>query len=416
MAITYDWKIETLEIEKSELDLSFLKLKKQEYLDKIYKILDTENDGWDENSAKNQLNELKSYRAKILEIENKIQNNTELIENIDEKILFYKDRKNKVKNIPLYKDTEEWINETLWSDTLYQYAKETNNKQLEKDIEQRNLTFDKYSNYLECMYKDLFSSIKKKNKETAETMKPPKVVILLPEWMSEQIKEELKGNREISAQDIESFLKKELKKNAWEIKLSHIKNAFKDKANIAQQYIRRLIINYPWFTIIDNSENKISALSTQSKRDKLISSILSESKENIYSTLKKNDLLDELCSLESIDNLNTRISHYIKLFEETGSKFSNKEDFSENLNNAICTHTHVQIEKEIQKLLTNIINESLYPYKTKKYWYLAYKLSSSCDNWRIVLYPNWEIFKICSHDEYERVISSQPPIEKRNNV
>jgi hypothetical protein len=32
--------------------------------------------------------------------------------------------------------------------------------------------------------------------------------------MSEQIKEELKGNREISAQDIESFLKKELKKNA----------------------------------------------------------------------------------------------------------------------------------------------------------------------------------------------------------
>jgi hypothetical protein len=108
-------------------------------------------------------------------------------------------------------------------------------------------------------------------------------------------------------------------------------------------------------------------LSTQSKRDKLISSILSESKENIYSTLKKNDLLDELCSLESIDNLNTRISHYIKLFEETGSKFSNKEDFSENLNNAICTHTHVQIEKEIQKLLTNIINESLYPYKTKKY-------------------------------------------------
>jgi hypothetical protein len=31
------------------------------------------------------------------------------------------------------------------------------------------------------MYKDLFSSIKKKNKETAETMKPPKVVILLPE-------------------------------------------------------------------------------------------------------------------------------------------------------------------------------------------------------------------------------------------
>jgi hypothetical protein len=30
-----------------------------------------------------------------------------LIENIDEKILFYKDRKNKVKNIPLYKDTEE---------------------------------------------------------------------------------------------------------------------------------------------------------------------------------------------------------------------------------------------------------------------------------------------------------------------
>lgn len=413
MTKTYDWKIEELYIEKSELDLSFLQSKKKEYEDKMYEILDNQNDKLDESSAIIQLNQLKSCHKNIKEIDKKIQNNAELLEEIDKKILLYKERKIKVQNIPLYKDTEEWIAEIFWSDKLYQYAKETNNEELITSLEQRNLTSDKYFEYLENMYKELFLPIKKKKNKSSKIQEPPKVVVLLPEWMSEQIKEELKDNKDITPQEIESFLKKELKKNAWEIKVSHIKNAFKNKENQANQYIRRLIINYPGFTIVDNSENKNSASPTQSKRDKLISSISSQEKENIESKIKKDDLLKKLFSLGTIDNLDTRIYKYIELFEEVWCKFSSKEDFAENLNDVICTYTHVQIEKEIQKILTSIISENLYPFKTEKYWYLAYKFSRSCDNWRIVLYPNGEIFKICSHNEYERVISSQPPIDKR---
>lgn len=115
-------------------------------------------------------------------------------------------------------------------------------------------------------------------------------------------------------------------------------------------------------------------------------------------------------------DLGIRIDTYLRLFEKIGCKFSDKDDFAINLHDAIIRHTHVQIEKEILKILTSIIEDNQYPIKTEKYWYLAYKFSRSCDNWRIVLYPNGEIFKICSHDEYERIISSQPPIDKRNNT
>ncbi len=416
MAKTYDCIIKRLDAEKSELDLSFLQSKKQEYEEKMYEILDTQDVEIDESNAIIQLNKIKCYRANIKEIEKKIQNNAELLEKINDKILFYQERKNKVKNIPLYKDTEEWIAEILWFDTLYQYAKETKNEDLIQKIKKRSLTSCEYLDLIWNMYSDLFAQTQKKKNKKTIAQQAPKVIILLPEWMSEQIREDLKDSKEILPQEIESFLKKELKKNAWEIKFSHIKNTFKDKANQAYQYIKRLIINYPGFIIIDNSENKNSTLPTQSKRDKLISSISSQEKENIKSKTKKDDLLKKLLSVWNSKDLGIRIDTYLRLFEKIGCKFSDKDDFAINLHDAIIRHTHVQIEKEILKILTSIIEDNQYPIKTEKYWYLAYKFSRSCDNWRIVLYPNGEIFKICSHDEYERIISSQPPIDKRNNT
>jgi hypothetical protein len=261
---------------------------------------------------------------------------------------------------------------------------------------------------MEKMYQNTFEPLFK-HEEKQITRK----TITLPEWMSEQIKEELGWNKEITPQEIESFLKKELKKNSWEIKPSHIKNTFKEKENLAYQYIKRLIINYPEFSIIDTIDSKISSTPMQSKREKLISSISSEPQENINNRIKKDKLLKNLFLLWNIEDLEVRIDKYLELFEEIECKFSNRNDFAENLKDAILTYTHVQIEKEIQKILTSIIEDNLYPIKTEKYGYLAYKFSRSCDNWRIVLYPNWEIFKICSHDDYEKTISTQPPINKR---
>ena len=76
MAKTFDLKIQELEHEKSELDLAFLENKKLEYTEKMYEILDNQNDNVDEKNAIDELNKVKSYRAKIKDTENKIKNNS----------------------------------------------------------------------------------------------------------------------------------------------------------------------------------------------------------------------------------------------------------------------------------------------------------------------------------------------------
>ncbi len=68
MAKTYDCIIKRLDTEKSELDLSFLQSKKQEYEEKMYEILDTQDVEIDESNAIIQLNKIKCYRANIKEI------------------------------------------------------------------------------------------------------------------------------------------------------------------------------------------------------------------------------------------------------------------------------------------------------------------------------------------------------------
>lgn len=408
MTKTFDSKLVELKKEKSELDLDFLQNQKKEYSGKIGEILEKLDNERDEKNATNNLREMIEYYRKIKETNQKIENNSEFLENIDNKISFYQERKERVKSIPLYRDTEAGIAEILWDDTLYQYAKKVDNKELINLLETRKLTEADYEKYMEKMYQNTFESIFK-----GEEKQITRKTITLPEWMSEQIKEELEWNKELTPQEIESFLKKELKKNSWEIKPSHIKNTFKGKENLAYQYIKRLIINHPEFSIIDTIESKISTTPIQSKREKLISSISSETQENIDTRIKKDKLLKKLFSLGKIENLGIKIDILLQLFEECGCKFSDKDEFAANLYDVIIRHTHVQIEKEIQKILISIIQDNLYPTKTEKYGYLAYKFSRSCDNWRIVLYPNWEIFKICSHDDYEKTISTQPPIDKR---
>ena len=123
MIKTFDSKLAELEMKKSELDLDFLQNQKEEYTGKLCKILEKSDNEWDENNAAHDLYKAKEYFRKIKEIDQKIENNSDFLENIDNKISFYKKRKERVKNIPLYRDTEEWIAETLRDDPLYQYAK-----------------------------------------------------------------------------------------------------------------------------------------------------------------------------------------------------------------------------------------------------------------------------------------------------
>jgi hypothetical protein len=201
-----------------------------------------------------------------------------------------------------------------------------------------------------------------------------------------------------------------LKKNAWEIPFSHIKNKFKDKAILAFQYIRKLIVNYQWFKIIDNSDNKPEIPQTKSKHEKLISSVLEDTQEQKDIRIKKDKLLNILKKISEIENLWQRIEKYINLFEKLEWKFSDKKFFAEELEKCIKTHANIQIEKEIQKILRSIIQDNLRLEKTGLYWYFVYKLNR--DSRRIIAYPNWEIFAICPHEEYEKIINSQPPIDR----
>ena len=413
MAKTFDLKIKELEQEKSELDLTFLQNLKEENEEKMYEILDNQSDEIDETTAVSHLNKVKLYRKKIKDIDEKIAHNDKFIEDIETKISQYREGKEKTRNIKLYRETQEWITEIFWDCELYQYAKVTNNEDLINKLETRRLTPNEYSAFSEKMYKELFAPILKKKNKKSEVQQAPKTIILLPEWMSEQINEELGWNKDINPKEIEEFLKKELKRNWWEIKLSHINNKFKDKSNQVTQYIKRLIINYPSFVIVDNKSNNVVVTQNQTKREKLISTITSESVEQKNNREKLETLLKELSETSEIQDLGIRISKYIDLFEELWCKFDDKSEFIQKLINVINTHTHAQFDNGIQNVLWKMVQLNLKPEKSEWKWYLSYKLSPSYDARRILAYPNWEIFTICSHDEYEKIINMKPPVEKR---
>lgn len=426
MAKTFDSKIQELEKEKSELDLAFLQLKKQEYEDRMFAILDSENNELDKKDAESQLNEAKFCRAKIKEIEWKIQNNSKILDSLDKKITNYKEWKSKLDSIQLYKETREWIIEIFWPN-IVEYVEETNNVELMNKLKKRTLTLEEYTNILEKdypkylerkhsetekMYRELFGSLLKKNAKKGESQPAPKTIIILPKWLSQQLNKDLKDNKDIRAQEIEDFLKKELKKNSWEIKISHIKNKFWEKSDLVTKYLVDLIKNYPEFIIIDNStSNKEEKWKTQTKNEKLQSLISSEElEEQKNERLRKNSLLVKLEAIWTISSLKSRISWYLDLFEELDCDFADREDFEPELYNIIKTYNNIELEKEIIKTLNLLIQGNLRIEKTWLYKYNVFRFNR--DNRRMLAYPNWEIFKICPHEEYEAIINTQPPLEK----
>lgn len=426
MIKTFNSKIAELEQEKSELDLSFLQAKKQEYEDRMFEILDSKNNESDNNDAESQLNEARFCRAKIKEIERKIQNNSKILDSLDQKIAYYKEWQKKLDNIPLYKETKEWIIEIFWQD-MVEYAEETCNEELLNKLRKRTLKPEEYTNILENdypqylerkhqekeeMYKELFAPLLKKKTEKWESQPAPKTIISLPIWLSEQLNEELKDNKNISVWEIENFLKKELKKNSWQIKISHIKNKFWNKSDFVIKYLENLIKNYPEFIIIDNPEaDKEERTTTHTKNQKLLSSVSTEEiEEHKNERLRKLELLSKLEKIWETKTLRSRIWKYLDLFEKLDCNFADKNEFAPQLYNVITTYSHIEIEKEIIKTLTLLIQGNLRIEKTWLYKYNVFRFNR--DNRRMLAYPNWEIFKICPHEEYEEIINTQPPLEK----
>lgn len=414
MSKTFDSKIQELEKEKSELDLDFLENKKKEYEEKMYQILE---EPWEQENAAEKLGQLRDYHSKIKDTNQKIQNNPESLSKIEQKIKFYEWKKEEVKNIPLQRNTTEAINETFEWDIVYQYAKEIWDKELIKNLENRSLSAKKYTDifekdyrkYMELVYKTLFNSAMQ---QTTPGLTPRKY-IKLPKWMIEKMRKDLNDNKSLKVDDVEKFLKNELKKNDWKIKIAHIKSTFSRNYDVALKYISSLITNYSEFSLVDNNEfeKKLPNKRKKSKNEKLKSSVSEEEIENNrLNRLNMEDLLTKVFLIKELNKLEDRITKYVDLFEELWYKFSNREIFEKEINEAIICHASHRIEKDIQKILVFTINGNECFEKTGVYWYYTFKLNC----WRRILwYPNKEIFTICSHEDYDHIRDYvEPPKDK----
>ena len=414
MAKTFDSKIQEWEKEKSELDINFLENQKKWYEEKMYKILE---EPWDQENAVEKLGQLRDYYTKIKDTNKKIQNNPESLARIEQKINFYKWKKEEVKNIPLQRDITESISETFEWDLVYQYAKEIWNEELIKKLENRSLSAKKYTDilekdyrkYMEAMYKTLFNPIVEQPSPESTSSKN----IKLPKWMIEKMRKDLNDNKSLEVDDVEKFLKNELKKNNWKIRITHIKSTFSKNYDIALKYISGLIINYSEFSLIDNNEHskQWSNKKKKSKHENLKSSVSGEEiGNNRFDRLNTEELLTKIFSIKELDTLEDRIPKYVDLFEELWYKFSNREIFEKELNESILWHASHRIEKDIQKVLVFTVNWTDYFEKVGVYWYYTFKLNC----WRrIIWYPNWEIFTICSHEEYDHIREDvEPPKDK----
>lgn len=409
MVSVIDLKINGLEKEKSELGLSFLQLQKNEIIEKMYKILDDDKE-CDWVDAISKLNEVKSYRRIIKEIDYKIENNDQLVEDVDNrisKIVSYREKKLEAER----NNKQELIAETFWWDEVYQYAKELWDEELIKSLEDRSLPARKYVNILEKdyrkymseMYEKLFFNVSiNENTNSEKTSKKPQ----LPKWMIEQMRKELKDNKLLNIDDIESFLRNELKKNWWLIRASHIKNTFSKNYFDALKYITSLIIYYSEFSFVNNLIEKEPEKPKKHKNKKLISTVSGEEVENNRGErldIEKN--LSKLFEIRALENIEDRISKYVDFFIELWYKFSDRKTFEEELKCSIETHAGFRIEKDIRKIFAFLINWNECFEVT---WNDYYVFKLNCGR-RILWYPNWEIFKICSHTDYDYIINNVKP-------
>ena len=113
MVISFDKKIADLETRKQNLNVSVLNEIKSDHNKKMVEILENPIEERDPEVALFLLKQLKEHHSKIKEIDQQIEHLPEIIADTDRKINFYKERKERVRNIPLERDTQESIAETF---------------------------------------------------------------------------------------------------------------------------------------------------------------------------------------------------------------------------------------------------------------------------------------------------------------
>ena len=455
MAITFDSKIKELQEKKSELDVSILESQREEYRKRIVELLTNPVQEWKGEEA---YNEMRECYAKVKELDEKINQMPadawKIVEELDAKIAKYEAGRKSVRELQLYRDTEEWISNSIWEDNVYKYAKETNNEELIRKLKDRTLTEEEYltileqilpeSEYtrilseehaetrysnLEKLYNDLFKENEGNSEWKTWEQNQPKVetteskpTIELPEWMQEEIREMVNNSDEfecISADDVIRFMLKELKNNLWEIKDKHIRNKFKwlKEYKAAYNLILYLTKKYQEFSIIKQTAAKptISAPS-KTKNQKLVEeAIQSRSSEAEKDEIKNAKLID-LTRITKIADLNNRCREYINFRELIWWKFHKKEEFIGILENVIRTQTNIQFETLLKNLLKKIILTDFKPEQKQWEEYLTYDLWDWNSRRNIVIYPTWEIVDIVRHDDYLRQIRKKPPVGSRRAV
>ena len=248
--------------------------------------------------------------------------------------------------------------------------------------------------------------------ETLDDEKSP-----LSKWMRLKIKNDFKWNKEVTPQDIEIFLVKQLKKNSGKIKTSHIRNRFWSNSDEMISYFENLFKDFDDFEIIyqDKVETKTTN-NSKKKKQGLLFGLSNDVKELDVKDERKILLLDLWKKLSEVEHIQDK-SERVKIYSEIIWRFSkdfwytiNKEQFE---NSLLRWFLDVWSENLLKKKLRIMIDWWKWrEWPTERHWYWRIKLEWS--NWqRIVAYPNKEIVALLWHDDYIKFITTKPNSQKR---
>ena len=234
----------------------------------------------------------------------------------------------------------------------------------------------------------------------------------LPHWMSSIIYNDFKKNNIVLPEDIEIFLIKQLKKNFWKIKISHIKNRFWDNSDVVLKYLQNLFLRYSEFSIIYDQTEELGFKSQNKKTYKSLIftdiNVVGWSNDSFLSNLK-----DKLLNIDSVPDIQKRVQIYTEIIE-TYSKQRwytiDKRNFASTL---MKWFLDLWAENALKKRLRIMLeNWQWWEWPTERYGYWRIKVDWT-NNWRIVAYPNKEIVAFLWHDDYIRFITSRPNSDKR---
>ena len=137
-------KLEKMRKDREKINVEILETEKQE----IIQVLSNSTSSDDTTEAVSKLQKINDKLKEAKELERKIDK--------------YNASNERIKTLPLQKDTEEWISEIFDTDEIYQYAKNNWDEELLKKFRNRTLTPEEYQ---ELKYKLEYPNLHKKELE-----------------------------------------------------------------------------------------------------------------------------------------------------------------------------------------------------------------------------------------------------------